>query len=136
MHGNIAEEVARRAVLAQCYACEGGWSLDLKLVRSNLSPRTIMRGPGFLNAVMIIEHIIEHVASHLGLDPVEVKQRNFIRSTASIPPSQVCALPGPAFSNGVELGQHFPSWALYLPCTSECLCVLQPPSIPSSPQLL
>ena len=30
-------------------------SLDFKCVRSNLPPRTIMRGPGFLNAVMIIE---------------------------------------------------------------------------------
>ena len=70
----------------QCYACEGGMSLDLKLVRTNLPPRTIMRGPGFLNAVMIIEHIIEHVAIHLGLDPVAVKEINFIRSAAAAAP--------------------------------------------------
>lgn len=29
--------------------------LDLKLVRTNLPPRTIVRGPGFINSVMIIE---------------------------------------------------------------------------------
>ena len=70
----------------QCYTCEGGWSLDMKLVRTNLAPRTIMRGPGFLNAVMVIEHIMEHVALHLGLDPVAIKERNFLQS---IPPSLV-----------------------------------------------
>jgi CO/xanthine dehydrogenase Mo-binding subunit len=31
--------------------------LDLKLVRTNLAPRTIVRGPGFLNSVMIIEQV-------------------------------------------------------------------------------
>ncbi|KAK9795562.1 hypothetical protein WJX73_009750 [Symbiochloris irregularis] len=67
----------------QAYACEGGMSLDFKLIKSNLAPRTIMRGPGFLNAVMIIEHIIEHVAMHLGLDPVAVKELNFIRSVGA-----------------------------------------------------
>lgn len=45
-----------------------------------------MRGPGFLNAVMVIEHIMEHVALHLGLDPVAVKECNFLQS---IPPSLV-----------------------------------------------
>jgi hypothetical protein len=30
-------------------------SLDLKLVRTNFPPRTIVRGPGFINSVMIIE---------------------------------------------------------------------------------
>ena len=60
--------------------------MDMKLVRTNLAPRTIMRGPGFLNAVMVIEHIIEHVAMHMGLDPVAVKERNFLRA---LPPSLV-----------------------------------------------
>ena len=32
--------------------------LDLRLVRTNLAPRTIMRGPGFLNSCMIIEEVL------------------------------------------------------------------------------
>eukprot|EP00891_Asterochloris_glomerata_P008497 jgi/Astpho2/8497/Aster-05539 len=50
-----------------------------KLCRTNLAPRTIMRGPGFLNAVMVAEQVVEHVAAHLGLDGTEVRQRNFWR---------------------------------------------------------
>ena len=30
-------------------------ALDFRMVRANLPPRTIMRGPGFLDAVLIIE---------------------------------------------------------------------------------
>ncbi len=43
-------------VLAQAYAFEN-MSLDLKLVRTNYPPRTIMRSPGFINSVMIIEQV-------------------------------------------------------------------------------
>ena len=38
-------------------------AVDLKMVRSNLPPRTIMRGPGFLNAVMIIERCVQQSAA-------------------------------------------------------------------------
>ena len=41
---------------AQAYAFEN-LSLDLKLVRTNFPPRTIVRGPGFINSVMIIEQV-------------------------------------------------------------------------------
>ena len=33
--------------------------LDLKVVRTNLAPRTIVRGPGFTNSVMIIEQVLQ-----------------------------------------------------------------------------
>ena len=115
--------------------------LDLKLVRTNLAPRTIVRAPGFTNSVMIIEQVLhpllscsavhlpcaftsgtlvlllfcpealhvqiedvtcscqvickdagsqvmEHVASHLGADPVRVRQLNFLpKYPFPIPPS-------------------------------------------------
>ena len=61
-------------------------ALDLKMVRSNLPPRTIMRGPGFLNAVLIIERVMEHVAQALGLDSCLVRERNFLQDLS---PAQV-----------------------------------------------
>ncbi|KAK9842187.1 hypothetical protein WJX84_005055 [Apatococcus fuscideae] len=45
-------------------------SVDIKLCRCNIAPKTIVRGPGFLNAALVAEHILEHVAQHLDLDPV------------------------------------------------------------------
>ena len=38
-----------------------------KLCRTNLAPRTIMRGPGFLNAVMVAEQVTacrSHITPH------------------------------------------------------------------------
>ena len=47
----------RAPVRAQAYAFPA-MDLDLKLVRTNLAPRTIVRGPGFTNSVMIIEQVL------------------------------------------------------------------------------
>lgn len=52
--------------------------IELKMVRTNLAARTTVRGPGNLTCVMIMEEVLERVASHLGLDPVAVRQRNFL----------------------------------------------------------
>ncbi|KAL3141630.1 hypothetical protein ABBQ32_004865 [Trebouxia sp. C0010 RCD-2024] len=52
--------------------------LEGKMCRTNLVPRTIVRGPGFLNAVMIMEQVVEHVAGYLGLDATLVRERNFM----------------------------------------------------------
>ena len=120
---------SKQCTCAQAYAFPA-MDLDLKLVRTNLAPRTIVRAPGFTNSVMIIEQVLqlccrllqytslvpfgqpslalhplvqalhvqkqdvlcscqitckvagsqvmEHVASHLGADPVRVRQLNFL----------------------------------------------------------
>ncbi|KAK9835884.1 hypothetical protein WJX74_010187 [Apatococcus lobatus] len=60
-------------------------SVDIKLCRCNIAPKTIVRGPGFLNAALVAEHILEHVAQHLDLDPVVVRERNFLTSLAELP---------------------------------------------------
>ena len=49
--------------LDQAYAFPD-MDLDLKLVRTNLAPRTIVRGPGFVNSVMIIEQVPQLLALH------------------------------------------------------------------------
>jgi xanthine dehydrogenase large subunit len=61
--------------------------VDIKLCRANLAPRTIMRGPGYLQGVMVIEEVLERVAHALRLDPVVVKRRNFISPPPEVRPS-------------------------------------------------
>ena len=51
--------------------------IDIKLVRTNLPPRTAMRAPGVLNAAMVMEEILERVASYLGKDQVHIRELNF-----------------------------------------------------------
>lgn len=71
--------------------------LDLKVVRTNLAPRTIMRGPGFMDAVLVIEQVLEHVAARLRLDPEATRRRNFLQADAG---GELTAVqqPGYAFS--------------------------------------
>ena len=51
---------------------------DLHLCRSNRPPHTAVRGPGEIQATVLAEHLIEHVAARLRLDPMLVRERNFI----------------------------------------------------------
>lgn len=54
--------------------------LDLKVVKTNLPPRTIMRGPGFMDAAMVIEQVLEHVVNYLGTDPESTRRLNFLKA--------------------------------------------------------
>ncbi len=54
--------------------------LDLKVVRTNLPPRTIMRGPGFMDAAMVIEQVLEHAVNYLGSDPEATRRLNFLKA--------------------------------------------------------
>jgi carbon-monoxide dehydrogenase large subunit len=47
-------------------------------VWTNRSPRGIYRGAGRPEATLTIERALDHLASQLGLDPAEVRRRNFI----------------------------------------------------------
>ncbi len=67
---------------AQAYAFPN-MSVDLKLCRCNIAPKTIVRGPGFLNSALIIEHVLEHVAQRLEMDPILVREQNFLTSLTS-----------------------------------------------------
>ena len=52
---------------------------DLHLCKSNRPPHTAVRGPGEIQATMLAEHLIEHVAARLHMDPMLVRERNFIK---------------------------------------------------------
>eukprot|EP00775_Hariotina_reticulata_P011870 gene11870-12014_t len=60
-----------------------GLSVDVKLARCNLPPHTIVRGPGYLQGVMVLEQVLEHVAALLGKDSAEVKAANFLSDVSS-----------------------------------------------------
>ncbi len=49
-------------------------------LRTNTTSATAFRGFGGPQGVLGIERVIDHVAHHLGLDPLEVRQRNFYAS--------------------------------------------------------
>ena len=52
---------------------------DLHLCRTNRPPHTAVRGPGEIQAAMLAEHLLEHVAARLGADPAAIRERNFLR---------------------------------------------------------
>ena len=54
-----------------------GWRM--RGVWTNRAPRGIYRGAGRPEATLTIERVVEHVARETGLDPVEVRRRNFIK---------------------------------------------------------
>ena len=54
-------------------------TVESRLVRCNLPPRTIMRGPGTMQAVLLIEHVVDRVAAYLGVDPCLVRERNLLK---------------------------------------------------------
>ena len=58
---------------------------DLHLCRSNRPPHTAVRGPGEIQATVLAEHLIEHVAARLRLDPMLVRERNFITHDGKLP---------------------------------------------------
>ena len=74
----------RHLTTAQVYDIQN-IDLDLRVVRTNLPPRTIMRGPGFLNAVMVIEQVLEHVSDYLGADRAATRQLNFLKAPEHMP---------------------------------------------------
>ncbi len=51
----------------------------LDVIYTNTTPTSPVRGAGRPNAIFAIERVIDRVADHLGLDPVEVRRRNFVR---------------------------------------------------------
>ena len=45
----------------------------------NLPPHQATRGPGSFQAAFAMQHIMDHVASVMGLDPILVRERNFLQ---------------------------------------------------------
>ncbi|MFY9712746.1 MAG: molybdopterin cofactor-binding domain-containing protein, partial [Microbacterium sp.] len=94
--------------------CDGGWSLDLsepvlgralchldnaywipnvhahgRIVKTNKASNTAFRGFGGPQGVFLIEDILGRVAPALGIDPLELRRKNFYRPGQSTPYGQL-----------------------------------------------
>ena len=63
----------------QAYAIPS-FQFDIKLYRTNRPPHSAVRAPGKFQSPLIMEHIIEHVAARLDMDPVRVREINFMEA--------------------------------------------------------
>ena len=55
------------------------YRLDMTVAFTNKVPTTPVRGAGRPQAVFAMERLMDRVARELGLDPAEVRRRNFIQ---------------------------------------------------------
>lgn len=77
---DLSEAIMWRALLHldNCYAVEHLRVVG-RVVRTHTPSNTAMRGFGAPQAMVIIEDIVDRVARSLGLDPLDVRARNFYR---------------------------------------------------------
>lgn len=80
----------RHAAASLYHACGQAYDIpafhfDLHLCRTNRPPHTAVRGPGEIQAAMLAEHLLEHVAARLGADPAIIRERNFLRVPGALP---------------------------------------------------
>lgn len=66
------------AMTSGCYAIPV-ISTRIEYIFTNTTPTTAYRGAGRPEAAYFVERIIDELAAHLNLDPVEVRRRNFIK---------------------------------------------------------
>ncbi|XP_043920190.1 xanthine dehydrogenase-like [Protopterus annectens] len=57
------------------YKCSN-WHIKPIALKTNIPATTWCRAPGSLQNIFFIETVMEHIASYLSLDPIDVKQRN------------------------------------------------------------
>ena len=56
--------------------------VDLQLAYTNVAPMGVTRGPGFGEAINVIERLIDVAARETGLDPAELRRRNLVPASA------------------------------------------------------
>jgi len=74
-------------LLRTLYSCYNipNFKAESKLVKTNAACNTSVRGPGWTPGIRIIEHIVEHAAANLSLEPGFFKQLNFLKKGMTIP---------------------------------------------------
>lgn len=56
--------------------------------RTNTPPNTAFRGFGAPQGIFTMEHVMERIARHLGLDPFEIRRRNCYQESQTTPYGQ------------------------------------------------
>ena len=67
------------ALMGTVYALPAFW-VKLQVVHTNTVPVGVTRGPGFSEAVYLIERLIDQAAREMGFDAVELRQLNLVPS--------------------------------------------------------
>ncbi|KAK3879999.1 hypothetical protein Pcinc_015481 [Petrolisthes cinctipes] len=68
--------------LLACYTCPN-WEITPQFILTNTACNTWTRTPGMLEGVTFMEDMMDHVAIQLGMDPLELRQKNFIPDGAT-----------------------------------------------------
>ena len=77
--GSVIPTILYATLLAGQYATPAIYA-EVTTVFTNTAPVDAYRGAGRPEATYVVERIVETAARELGLDPVELRRRNFIRS--------------------------------------------------------
>lgn len=65
------------AAMPSCYDCPN-WELTPQYVITNTPITTWCRTPGTVEGICFMENIMDHVAAELGMDPLELREKNFL----------------------------------------------------------
>ena len=60
---------------------------------TNIASTTIVRAPGTIVGMAVIENVMEHLAHNLGMDPLEFRMNNMIADAPIIPITEPNILP-------------------------------------------
>ncbi|XP_035713400.1 xanthine dehydrogenase/oxidase isoform X1 [Folsomia candida] len=81
--GNEATSFLAVFNLQNCYRATG-WDATSGKAITNTHPNTYCRAPGSTQGIAIIENIMEHIASAVNLDPLQVRMNNLISNGDAI----------------------------------------------------
>jgi carbon-monoxide dehydrogenase large subunit len=76
-HGPLLDPMTAAGLIVGPYAIEN-YRYDTLAVATTKTPEGPYRGVGMATAAVIHEHVMDLVAAEVGLDPAEVRRRNFI----------------------------------------------------------
>ncbi|PNW76553.1 hypothetical protein CHLRE_11g467688v5 [Chlamydomonas reinhardtii] len=103
--GGAFPDIAWLDAMGLCAAVDSLYDIphmrcEVAMVRTNLPPRTAVRGPGEVNGTMIIEQVMEHVAAELGVNPEAFRAATFLQ----LPPSTAAATTAKTVTTATDNG--------------------------------
>ncbi|XP_068204498.1 xanthine dehydrogenase/oxidase-like isoform X2 [Palaemon carinicauda] len=69
-------------VMPSCYACPN-WNVKPQFVLTNTANNTWCRSPGTNEGMIFMENILDHIATEIGMDPLEFRRKNLMPDGSS-----------------------------------------------------
>lgn len=69
-------------IMPSCYSCPN-WNVKPQFVLTNTANNTWCRSPGTLEGIMFMENIMDHIATAIGMDPLEFRRKNLMPDGSS-----------------------------------------------------